>query len=41
MADNKATVRKIEEAWNKNDVAALDQYFAPSFVAHSNLPGMP
>lgn len=41
MADNKATVRKIEEAWSKGDVAALDQYFAPEFVAHAAMPGTP
>jgi predicted ester cyclase len=38
---NKNVVRKIEEAWAKNDVAALDQYFAPDFASHSTLPGMP
>lgn len=41
MADNKATVRKIEEAWSKHDLAALDQYFATDFVAHAAIPGMP
>ncbi len=41
MADNKATVRKIEEAWTKNDLAALDQYFASDFVSHAAIPGMP
>ena len=37
---NKAVVRKIEEAWNDNDLASLDAYFAPSFVQHSGMPGM-
>ena len=41
MADNKATVRKIEEAWSKHDLAALDQYFASDFVAHAAMPGTP
>ena len=37
---NKETVRKIEAAWSRNAVDELDQYFAPDFVAHSNVPGM-
>ena len=41
MSDNKETVRRIEEAWNRGDLDALDQYFAPDFVARSNVPGMP
>ena len=41
MSDNKEIVRRIEEAWNRGDVDALDQYFAPDFVARSNVPGMP
>ena len=41
MSDNKETVRRIEEAWSRNATDELDQYFAPDFVAHSNVPGMP
>ena len=42
MADNKDTVRKIEAAWNKNDLAALDQHFAASFDnSTSGVPGLP
>lgn len=41
MEDNKEIVRRIEEAWNLGDLDALDQYFAPDFVARSNVPGMP
>ena len=37
---NKSVVRKIEEAWNRNDLASLDALFAPSFVQHSGMPGM-
>ena len=38
---NKELVRKIEEAWNRHATDELDQYFAPDFVARSNVPGMP
>ena len=39
---NKQVVRKVEEAWNRNDVAALDQYFARDFDnKQSGVPGMP
>jgi ketosteroid isomerase-like protein len=37
---NKEIVRKIQEAWIRNP-DELDQYFAPDFVARSNVPGMP
>lgn len=40
-SDNKQTVRRIEEAWDRGDLSALDQYFAPDFVAHTAVPGMP
>ncbi len=40
--DNKDVVRRIEEAWDRNDPAALDQYFAPAFDnAQSGTPGLP
>src|SRR6266850_751918 len=35
---NKATLRKVQEAWNKNRLDDLDQYFAPDFKANSNDP---
>ena len=38
---NKAIVRRIEEAWDGNDLAALDDLFVPDFVAHNAVPGMP
>ena len=38
---NKDIVRKIEEAWNKNNDAALDQYFDASFNNHGGVPGLP
>lgn len=41
MGDNKQTIRTIEEAWDRGDLDALDQYFAPDFVQHSAVPGMP
>jgi predicted ester cyclase len=39
--ENKATVRKIEEAWDKGKLNDLDALFAPGFVAHMAIPGMP
>ena len=42
MADNKEIVRRIEEAWDQNDLGALDQYFAPDFDnAQSGTAGLP
>lgn len=41
MSENQEIVRRIEEAWDRNDLGALDQYFAPDFVAHTAIPGMP
>lgn len=34
-------VRKVEEAWAANDLAALDELIAPDLVSHDALPGMP
>jgi len=34
---NKETVRKVQEAWNRNRLDDLDQYFAPDFKANSNM----
>ena len=40
MTDNKEIVRRIEEAWDRNDLDALDLYFAPDFDnAQSGTPG--
>ena len=40
--DNRDVVRRIEEAWDRNDPAALDQHFAPAFDnAQSGMPGLP
>jgi predicted ester cyclase/quinol monooxygenase YgiN len=39
--DNMAIVRRIEIAWDENNLAALDDLFAPDFVAHNAVPGMP
>ena len=41
MSDNKEIVRRIEEAWDRDDLDALDQHFAPDFVALSAVPGLP
>ena len=42
MADNRVIVRQIEAAWDRNDLAVLDQYFAPDFNnAQSGFPGLP
>ena len=42
MADNKEIVRQIEAAWDRNDLTALDPYFAPDFNnAQSGFPGLP
>jgi predicted ester cyclase len=42
VADNTQVVRSIEEAWDRNDLDALDQYFAADFDnAQSGTPGLP
>jgi predicted ester cyclase len=42
MADDREIVRRIEEAWDRNDLDALDQYFAPDFDnSQSGTPGLP
>ena len=38
---NKDVVRKIEAAWNTNNVAGLDQYFDASYHNHAAVPGLP
>ncbi len=40
--DNKEIVRTVEEAWDSQDLGALDQYFAPEFDnSASAVPGLP
>ncbi len=40
--DNKEVVRAVEEAWDGQDLDALDQYFAPEFDnSTSAVPGLP
>jgi predicted ester cyclase len=37
--DNKAIVRRMyEEVWNKGNVAAVDELFAPHYVNHFDFP---
>ncbi|HEX6547339.1 MAG TPA: ester cyclase [Candidatus Dormibacteraeota bacterium] len=38
---NKEVVRAIQDAWNRDALDELDQYFAPDFLPQSNAPGMP
>lgn len=38
---NKEVVRRIEEAWDRNDLETLDPLFAPDFVTHTSVPGLP
>jgi predicted ester cyclase len=35
---NKDVVRKIEEAWNANELDKLDAFFAPDFNSHNGPP---
>jgi predicted ester cyclase len=40
--ENKAVVRTVEEAWDRQDLDSLDQYFAPEFDnSASAVPGVP
>jgi len=42
VEENKATVRAVEEAWDSQDLDALDQYFADDFDnSLSGMPGLP
>jgi steroid delta-isomerase-like uncharacterized protein len=41
VEENKAIVRRVEEAWNAGDLDALDALFAPDFVSHAAAPGVP
>ncbi len=39
---NREVVRKVEEAWDSQDLDSLDQYFAPEFDnSQSGIPGLP
>jgi hypothetical protein len=39
---NKALQRRqLEEVFNKHNPGAVDQFFAPDYVNHNALPGMP
>ena len=39
---NKALIRRlVEEVQNQHNVAAFDEFFAPSFVNYDILPGFP
>lgn len=38
---NKAIVRRYRQAHNSNDLSALDEVMAPTFVAHEMLPDVP
>ncbi len=40
-AENKALIRRVEEAWNTNNLSALDPLFAPNFMSHSAIPMLP
>ena len=31
----------VEEAWDANDLDALDELFAPDLFSHAAVPGMP
>jgi len=39
--DNEDLVRRVEEAWDANNLDALDELFAPDFFSHTAVPGMP
>jgi len=38
--DNLEVVRRIQDAWNANDMATIDQLIAPDFTAHTPGAGM-
>jgi hypothetical protein len=40
--ENKAIARRVvEEVWNKHNLAAIDEIYAPDIVNHNNPPGLP
>jgi len=41
MSDAKDVVRRLEEAWDANDLATVDELLAPDLVSHDAPPGVP
>jgi predicted ester cyclase len=41
IEENKVIVQQVEQAWNTGDLDVLDNLFAPNFIAHNAIPGMP
>ena len=41
MADAKEIVRRVEEAWGRNDPDALDGLIAADLISHDAPPGLP
>jgi len=39
--ENKALLRRFYEAFNKERLAAMDQYCTPDYIDHTNPPGVP
>lgn len=39
--ENKAIVRRVEETWSSGNLEALEELFAPDYVNHAAMPGMP
>jgi steroid delta-isomerase-like uncharacterized protein len=39
--ENKAVVRRVEEAWDRGELDALDALFAADFASHAAMPGTP
>ena len=39
--ENKAIVRRYQEAHNKNDLAALNEIVAADLISHNKIPGTP
>ena len=42
LDQNKALIRRFnDEAWNKGNLAVVDELFASNWVSHNAPPGMP
>jgi predicted ester cyclase len=41
VEDNKALVRRIEEAWDSGDLDALDELFHPDVTSNASVPFLP
>jgi predicted ester cyclase len=41
LEQNKAIVRRLEEAWQADDWATLDELFAPNMRSHASVPFLP